>query len=71
MAGQLDDTATELSRTVRVVKMDSDLNPTLASELQVGGLPTLVLFDAKGKEMDRVEGALMKAQLVEWVQSRI
>jgi thioredoxin 1 len=71
MAGQLDETAAELSQRVRVVKMDSDLNPTLASELQVGGLPTLVLFDAKGQEVDRVEGALMKAQLVEWIENKL
>lgn len=55
---------------VRVVKMDSDANPQMASKLKVAGLPTLVLFQ-HGEEIDRLEGAPMKDQLVEWVTSKL
>ncbi|KAL3929621.1 MAG: hypothetical protein SGBAC_012128 [Bacillariaceae sp.] len=55
---------------VRVVKMDSDANPQMASKLKVAGLPTLVLFQY-GEEIDRLEGAPMKDQLVEWVTSKL
>ncbi|KAH8062465.1 hypothetical protein JL722_3383 [Aureococcus anophagefferens] len=45
-----------------------DLYEALASTLNVGGLPTVILFKG-GKEVDRVEGALMKDQLVAFAKS--
>lgn len=56
---------------VRLVKLDSDKHSAMAGSLKVGGLPTLVLFDTTGNEIDRIEGALMKNQLLEWVKSKI
>lgn len=53
---------------IRFAKMDSDAHPAESSSLKVQGLPTLILFN-KGKEIDRVEGALMKDQLKEWIES--
>lgn len=71
MAPQLQQAAAEsFGDTLRVVKMDSDKNPRMAGSLKVGGLPTLVLFN-NGQEVDRIEGALMKDQLVEWVNSKL
>lgn len=55
---------------IRVAKMDSDEHPQMASQLKVSGLPTLVLFQY-GEEVSRIEGALMKDQLVEWVGSKL
>ena len=55
---------------IRVAKMDSDANPKMASKLKVAGLPTLVLFQ-HGEEIDRLEGAPTKAQLVQWVTSKL
>ncbi|CAJ1951286.1 unnamed protein product [Cylindrotheca closterium] len=55
---------------VRVAKMDSDANPQMASKLKVAGLPTLVLFQ-HGEEIDRLEGAPMKDQLVDWVTRKL
>jgi thioredoxin len=66
MAKQLEQAATELGSSVRVVKMDTDKNERLAAELRVQGLPTLILFE-NGKEVKRVEGAMMKDQLMEWI----
>jgi predicted HTH domain antitoxin len=71
MAPQLQQAAAEsFGDKIRVAKMDSDKNPQLAGRLRVGGLPTLVLFN-NGQEVDRIEGALMKDQLVEWVNSKL
>lgn len=71
MAPQLQQAAAEnFGSKIRVAKMDSDKNPQLASKLRVSGLPTLVLFN-NGEEIDRIEGALMKDQLVQWVNSKL
>lgn len=70
MAPQLQLAAADLGDRVRVVKMDSDKYPQQAGALRVQGLPTLVLFK-DGKEVDRLEGALMKDKLVQWVESRL
>lgn len=68
MTPQLEAAAHELGSRVRVAKMDSDQYPQEASKLRVQGLPTLALF-RDGEEIDRVEGALLKDQLLQWVQS--
>jgi thioredoxin len=65
MSPQLEDAAVELGDQVRVAKIDSDKFPEWASKLNVRSLPTIIMFDGKtGKEVERVEGALMKEQLV-------
>ena len=66
----LQEVAIELGNRVRVAKMDSDKYPQEASQFHVQGLPTLVLFN-NGQEVDRIEGALMKDDLVEWVNSKL
>lgn len=73
MADQLKIAATEpwFANGVRLAKLDSDKNSAMAGSLKVGGLPTLVLFDSNGNEIDRIEGALMKNQLLQWVKSKI
>jgi thioredoxin 1 len=65
----LKEIAAEQGDKLRVVKMDSDQNQALSSELRVNGLPTLVLFQ-NGNEVDRIEGAPTKEQLVGWIESR-
>ena len=72
MAPQLDDAAKELGDTVRVAKIDSDQHPEWSSKLNVRGLPSIIVFDGKtGKELQRVEGALMKDDLVKLARSHI
>jgi len=68
MAPQLDEAAAELGDKVRVAKIDSDEYPDWAGRLQVKGLPTIIVFDGNGKEVERVEGALMKDQLIQLAQ---
>ena len=55
---------------LRVAKMDSDKHVDVSSKLHVQGLPSFFLFQ-NGKEVDRIEGALMKDQIIQWVESKI
>ncbi|EED87900.1 hypothetical protein THAPSDRAFT_264663, partial [Thalassiosira pseudonana CCMP1335] len=64
---QLEMLAEELGPAVRILKLDSDKYPRLASLLKVQGLPTLVYFDGGNNSGGRVEGALTKGQLVEFL----
>lgn len=63
MVPELTQAARRLGTRARVAKIDSDLAPDLASAMSVGGLPTVVLFD-RGREVRRVEGAVMADALV-------
>ena len=69
VAPQLEAAAQELGPTCRVMKIDTDKYQRLASVLRVGGLPSLVYFDGGNvsKEVKRVEGALMKDGIVDFV----
>ncbi len=72
MAPQLDEAASELGDSVRVAKIDSDKHPEWSAKLNVRGLPSIIVFDGKtGKELQRVEGALMKDDLVKLARSHI
>mmetsp|Transcript_17974 Transcript_17974/g.21999 ORF Transcript_17974/g.21999 Transcript_17974/m.21999 type:complete len:320 (-) Transcript_17974:283-1242(-) len=72
MAPQLDDAASDLGDKVRVAKIDSDEYPEWSGKLNVSGLPTIIIFDGNtGKEIQRVEGALMKDDLVKLALSHV
>ena len=70
MVPHFKEAAKEFGPDVRVVKLDSDKYPRIASALKVGGLPSVILFDGGDvcREVDRVEGALTKDQLVGFVK---
>jgi thioredoxin len=71
MAPQLEQAAKELGSEVRVAKIDSDKFPQWSSKLKVGAFPTIILFDRTGKEIKRVEGALMKDQLIQLAKNQM
>jgi thioredoxin 1 len=73
MSPQLDEAAKELGDSIRIAKIDSDKFPDWSNRLNVKGLPTLIVFDGKnpGKELQRVEGALMKDDLVRLARTHI
>ncbi len=54
-----------------VVGIDSDAPESwpLKDRYQVGGYPTIVITDAEGKELDRVEGYSSEAEFVAWIRS--
>lgn len=53
----------ELGDTIKIVKIDVDKNQPLASEFQVRGVPTMILFK-NGKQLWRQSGVLQKNDLV-------
>ncbi len=53
--------------TVKVVKIDADAYPALASRFRISALPTLLLFRS-GAAVDRVEGYLGPADLAQRVR---
>ena len=71
MSKQLVDVAEALGDTIRIVKMDSDQYTEVSSHLRVQGLPTIILFSPNGTEIKRIEGAMMKDQLIQWIQQQL
>ena len=69
MESQLAAAAQKLGNKIRIAKMDSDEESDTSTNLGVGALPTLILFDRSGKQVQRFEGAMMESQIVELVQA--
>jgi thioredoxin 1 len=62
LAPVLDRLATEFSGRARIVKVNVDTEPQLASRFQVSSIPTLV-FIANGKVAGQTAGAAPEASL--------
>ncbi|MGB3570860.1 MAG: thioredoxin [Phormidesmis sp.] len=67
MAKILVQVGAEMKGEIKVVKIDTERYPQIASQHQIHALPTLVLFD-KGKSVDRIEGVLTADQLISRVR---
>lgn len=52
-------------------KVNVDENPTEAQKFSVMSIPTFVIKDKDGKEIDRRMGAVPKDQFEEWVKSHL
>jgi len=59
-----------LKSKIRIVKIDTDKYPQLASQYQIHALPTLVLFK-QGQPVDRIEGVVQAPNLIAHLQSLI
>jgi thioredoxin 1 len=59
-----------MGEQVRIIKIDVDRNPAIASALQIQGVPTLALF-RKGKMLWRQSGVIPAQQLAEIVKRNI
>lgn len=55
--------ASEYDGKLKVVKMDVDANPQIASQFMIMSIPS-ILFFKEGQLVDQVVGALPKAQLL-------
>lgn len=51
---------------LRLLKLDTEAEQTIAAQLQIRSIPTLILFK-QGKETARVSGALPLGQLKQWL----
>jgi len=68
MAPQYAAAAAELEPGMRLAKVNTDVETTLAGELHIRSIPTLALFKG-GREIARQSGAMGKADIVRWVRS--
>lgn len=66
----LEDTARQLGDKIKIIKVDVDRNPVAASNFQVRGVPTLILFQ-KGKILWRQSGVVPAHQLVKVIEEHI
>ncbi|NJM96347.1 MAG: thioredoxin [Phormidesmis sp. RL_2_1] len=67
MAKILTQVGAEMKGEVKVVKIDTEKYPQIASQHQIHALPTLILFD-QGQPIDRIEGVLTAEQLTNRVR---
>ncbi|BAZ09385.1 thioredoxin [Calothrix sp. NIES-4071] len=58
----VDEVAAEYSGQVKVVKLNTDQNPTVASHYGIRSIPTLMVFKG-GRQVDTVVGAVPKTTL--------
>ncbi|MBE8539073.1 thioredoxin [Geoglobus acetivorans] len=62
--------AKEYAGKVVFAKLNTDENPMIASRYGITGIPTLIFFK-DGRPVDKVVGALPKAELKRWVERNI
>jgi thioredoxin 2 len=60
--------AGQLEPGVRLVKVDTQSEPTLGARFGIRSIPTLALFRG-GREVDRQAGAMGSADIVRWVRA--
>ncbi|MBO3462492.1 thioredoxin [Aetokthonos hydrillicola Thurmond2011] len=60
----------QLQGRLRIVKIDTEKYPQLATQYKIEALPTLVLFKG-GHPVDRIEGVVQAQQLVQHLKSII
>ena len=70
MTPAYEEAARELEPQVRLIKLNSDAEQTIASRLGIQGIPTIILFH-EGQELARTSGAMSATQIVRWVRDRL
>ena len=60
----LKDVKQQLKETISIIKIDVDKNPSIASQYQIRGVPTLMIFK-EGKEVWKQSGVVQSNQLIE------
>lgn len=67
VAPVVDELSQEFDGQVKVVKINTDENPTIASQYGIRSIPTLIVFK-DGQPVDRVVGALPKSTLADTLE---
>lgn len=66
----IDDISTEYEGRVKVVKVNTDENPTVASQYGIRSIPTLMIFKG-GQKVDMVVGAVPKTTLAKTLEGHL
>jgi thioredoxin 2 len=70
MAPAYEAAARELEPDVAIIKLNSEKEPAIATELGIRSIPTMILF-RNGRELARQSGAMSSGQIVKWVRNRL
>ena len=62
IAPTVEELAKEYTEKIKVMKLNTDENPDIASRYKIMGIPTIIFFK-NGQEADRIVGAVPKPQL--------
>ena len=68
MAPQFEAAAKILEPGMRLAKVDTEAEQSLASRFAIRSIPTMILFQA-GRELARQSGATGTAQIVQWANT--
>ena len=64
MAPILNDLKSTWGDRIRIIKVDTELQPQIAAQYQISGIPTLILFK-EGKPVHRTSGVMPLQRLVQ------
>jgi len=70
MAPVLDEVVKKLEPNLRVGKINTENEQSLAAQFNIRSIPTLVVFH-KGKEIERIAGAMAQDQLIQWTNQAL
>ena len=70
MAPAFEQASAQLEPRVRLTKVNTEVEQTLATKFGIRSIPTLVLFQ-NGNEVARQAGAMGAADIVRWVQGHL
>lgn len=70
MAKILEQVNTQMSKQMRVVKINTDVYPAIATQYGIEALPTLVLF-RNGQPVERIEGVVVADQLIQHLSTLV
>ena len=70
VAPVVDEIATQYQEKIKVVKLNTDENPSIASQYGIRSIPTLMIFKG-GERVDMVVGAVPKTTLSNTVEKYI
>lgn len=70
IAPALETIAEEMQGTVKIVKMNVDENPSVATRMGIRSIPTLMIFK-DGQIVSQVVGAKPKSELSHWIHTSL
>ena len=70
MAPAFEKAAVSLEPNIRLAKLDTESEQQIAAQFDIRSIPTMILFK-DGKEIARQSGAMMAAQIEQWVKSQL